>query len=107
MLKTITYKDYLELSHKEQSSFTGVIEPTKFVKSYYKNGLLHREDGPAVIDTQYHIEVWYYNNKRHNLNGPAYIDSKNIKLYFVNGTQTTKEAVELLRDLYRLKNLKL
>jgi antitoxin component YwqK of YwqJK toxin-antitoxin module len=42
-------------------------------KYWYKNGLLHRENGPAVI-SQY-CQIWYLNGRRHREDGPAYIDS--------------------------------
>ena len=41
-------------------------------KCWYKNGLAHREDGPAVIDrdgTQY----WYKDGSLHREDGPAVI----------------------------------
>ena len=39
-------------------------------KRWYKNGKLHREDGPALeyISGDKH---WYKNGKRHNIYGPA------------------------------------
>lgn len=43
---------------------------------WYKNGLVHRENKPAVICGNY--RGYYWNNKPHNSTGPA--------LYFQNGT---------------------
>ena len=40
-------------------------------KEYYNNeGLLHREDGPAVIYKN-GPKCWYLNGKRHRIDGPA------------------------------------
>ena len=41
---------------------------------WYKNGLLHREDGPAMIlkhDNNKQSEFWYLNNVLHKIDGPA------------------------------------
>ena len=55
-------------------------EPTTFVKQgplidelgkkWYKDNLLHREDGPA-IERHNGSKHWYINNERHRLDGPA------------------------------------
>ena len=37
---------------------------------YYKNNLLHREDGPAIIGSTCTKE-WFINGKRHRDDGPA------------------------------------
>jgi hypothetical protein len=43
---------------------------------YYKNGLYHREDGPACLWTFDGQESWYRNGVRHRVEGPAlYSDS--------------------------------
>ncbi len=51
-------------------------------KYWYKNNLLHCEDGPAYIDGD--IKSWYKNGKLHNLNGPAYIDIDHEE-WWING----------------------
>lgn len=40
--------------------------------AYYKDGLYHREDGPALV-TMDGFEHWYLNGKRHRIGGPAII----------------------------------
>lgn len=37
---------------------------------WYKDGVLHREDGPAVIGKDEHKE-WWVNGKLHREDGPA------------------------------------
>ena len=31
--------------------------------SWYVNGILHREDGPAIENSRGHKEYWYYGNR--------------------------------------------
>jgi hypothetical protein len=42
--------------------------------AFYKNGKLHKEDGPAII-WKYHVcsrkAEWFLNGKRHRVGGPA------------------------------------
>jgi len=51
-------------------------------KRWYLNGSLHREDGPAIEDTDGVLE-WYLNGKLHKENGPAHI-SKYGKEWCIN-----------------------
>jgi hypothetical protein len=41
-------------------------------KSYWKHGMRHRVDGPAVITSNDDLEYWV-NGKRHRVDGPAII----------------------------------
>ncbi len=58
------------------------------VKSWYKNGLLHREDGPAILSPD-GIHSWYVYGK---FLGSEIRDgnSKTTSLY-INGNRMTKE----------------
>ena len=38
---------------------------------YYSHGRLHREDGPAVIDSGKGLREWWQNGKLHRTDGPA------------------------------------
>lgn len=40
-------------------------------EEYFVDGLLHREDGPAVIINPL-IKKWYKHGKKHRVDGPAY-----------------------------------
>jgi hypothetical protein len=53
-------------------------------KSWWLNGLYHREDGPAItfIDG---TREWWLNGKRHREDGPAVITSYNNKEWWLNG----------------------
>jgi len=43
-------------------------------KSWYQNGKMHRDNGPAYISANGHKE-WYVNGEMHRDGGPAWIDS--------------------------------
>lgn len=54
----------------------------KDVKMWHKDGLLHRDNNPAVVDHE--SEVWYQNGLIHRDDDPAFIN-KNIIMWYVNG----------------------
>jgi len=70
---------------------------------WYKNDMLHREDGPAY-EFNNGARYWFKNNKFHREDGPA-IETKNgtyfeywlygKKLNFPNDIRLTKEQMEL------------
>jgi hypothetical protein len=82
-MKIITYKEYSLLSFEEQSNFTGTIKWYDGTIACYKHSLKHCIDGPSVI----------------------YPDG--TKKYYITGIQTTKEAIDLLRDLCKIKGIKI
>ena len=53
-------------------------------KRWYKDGKLHRDDGPAKIYVSGSKE-WYKNGKLHRDNGPAYISFSGKKEWYKNG----------------------
>jgi hypothetical protein len=103
-MKTVSYKEFRFYHKKEKENFTGIVKHEDSTIEYLKNGKYHREDGPAVIWFD-GLQDWFYEGKPHNLNGPAVIWPGGREEYYVYGTLTTKEAVDFLRDLYKLKNL--
>jgi hypothetical protein len=80
---------------------------------YTLNGLLHREDGPAIersngskawfIDGKAHrgdgparilsdgTKYWYINNKLHRINGPAVEYNNGSKAWFIDGNQLSEK----------------
>jgi hypothetical protein len=62
-------------------------------KEWYKNGKLHREDGPAIEWTD-GSESWYLNCKYHREDGPALIYRSGKKLWFLNGKEYTEEEYQ-------------
>jgi hypothetical protein len=51
---------------------------------YYKNGLVHREDGPAIIFFN-GDKTWYKNGKFNRINGPSIELSNGTKCWCQNG----------------------
>jgi hypothetical protein len=59
------------------------IEEDKAILNWYKNGKLHREEGPSAIFLN-NDEEWYYEGKLHRVGGPA-INYKNQKEWLIKG----------------------
>jgi hypothetical protein len=53
-------------------------------KVWYKNGQLHREDGPAVEDPN-GVKEWWLNGRRHRRGGPAVEWEDGSKEWWING----------------------
>lgn len=53
-------------------------------RSYWRDGLRHREDGPAIEYSKGSKE-WYKDGLRHREDGPAVIWSFGIQQWWVNG----------------------
>ena len=66
-METIKVKNY----SKVPDNFAGIAEFSDGTKRWYKDGDLHREDGPAVIKAGKY--EYYRYGKRHRLDGPAHI----------------------------------
>jgi len=78
-------------------------------KAWYKDGLAHREDGPAFI-TYNGCEYWYQNGKLHRENDPAIITFEGIKQWWNNGARHREDgpAVEYAdgTKVWYLNNIK-
>jgi hypothetical protein len=59
-------------------------------KFWRLNGLLHREDGPAV-EWPDGDKDWYVNGKRHRVDGPAIIHFF-LKAWWINGKEYSTEG---------------
>lgn len=57
-------------------------------KIHYKNDLVHREDGPAVIFSS-GFKAWYIQGKRHRIDGPAVIYNNGNIEWWLNGKEYT------------------
>ena len=53
---------------------------------WFKDGELHREDGPAV-EWSDGGEEWYLNGQRHRTDGPAVIFTDGTKSWWLNGNR--------------------
>lgn len=61
----------------------------KTLKEWYINGLLHREDGPALEWISGKSD-YYSEGKRHRIDGPAVIQTDGTHQYWINGFKLTK-----------------
>jgi hypothetical protein len=80
-------------------NFTGIAEYKDGYKEWYKDELLHREDGPAV-EWPSGLKIWFQNGKKHRTNGPALKRGNGEVQYWINGERTYKEAVEVYHALF-------
>ena len=78
------YKD--DLLHCEEGP---AFETLNGTKKWYVNGQKHRVDGPA-IEWANGSKEWYFEGKRHREDGPAVEWSKG-KEWWVNGVEFTEE----------------
>jgi len=53
-------------------------------KQWYLNGILHREDGPAMEYAD-GTKYWYRNGKRHREDGPGIEYADGTKYWYLNG----------------------
>ena len=56
---------------------------------WYSNGLVHREDGPAVIRTNGDLQYWNY-GQLHSEDGPAIVRANGDKEWFLFGKRVTQ-----------------
>jgi hypothetical protein len=68
---------------------------------WYKNGLEHREDGPAVITEGY--EEWKQNGKFHRVGGPAYKHYSNYvhEFWYVDGKLHRDDGPAVIQQKYK------
>lgn len=63
---------------------------------WFKDGLLHREDGPAVIKKNGY-KAWYKDGLRHREDGPAMINLDGSNYYYMNDKELKeKDYLEVL-----------
>lgn len=66
------------------------VENSDGYKEWWFNGKLHREDGPAV-NWSSGTEFWFIHGKQHRIDGPAVIWVGGTEEWFVNGVQITED----------------
>lgn len=80
VLKLVKNKDVVPNNH------TGIIEWEDGYKEWYKEGLLHREDGPAR-EYPNGTKYWYKNGLLHRENGPAIEYFDKSKIWSIEGEE--------------------
>jgi hypothetical protein len=66
-------------------------------KRWYKKDLLHREDGPAVIDFDGH-KAWYFEGKKHRIDGPAVIYPNGDEYWWFEGLLHRTDGPAIIRS---------
>ena len=83
--------------------FTGIGEWPNGTKAWYKNGHLHREDGPAV-EWGNGDKAWYKEGRFHREDGPAREFSNGTKHWYLEGERWSEEVWKLkVRELKESK----
>ena len=77
-------------------NFTGVIIWGGKDKEWYKNGVFHREDGPAVEWATGYKE-WFINGKLHRIDGPAIIFPHGDEYWYYKGVQHRIDGPAMIR----------
>lgn len=76
---------------------------------WYKNGFLHREDGPAIISYNSKDDIekfWCIDGRCSRLDGPAIIRGNGLEEWWIDGMEYTKEEYDkeiLVRKMSGLK----
>ena len=71
-------------------------------KTWYKEGKLHREDGPA-IEWADGLKYWFIEGKLHRLDGPAIEDFNGYKEYYYLDKKIECSSNEEYFKLLKLK----
>jgi hypothetical protein len=75
--------------------YTGNVE----IKKWYKNGELHREDGPAII-TGNGAQHWYQNGELHREGGPALVCPYGSQYWYKRGLKHREDGPAVITDAY-------
>lgn len=75
---------------------------------YYRNGKLHRDDGPAVIKPD-GTQEWYKEGKLHRDDGPAVIYTFGEEQWYNNGEihKNSKQLSNLSKNIQEFRSEKI
>lgn len=65
-------------------------------EAWYRDGLLHREDGPAFIDPS-GAEGWYLHGRRHRADGPAIAGPNGYEAWYRDGMLHREDGPAIVR----------
>ena len=82
--------EYLKDGKLHRENDKPACETTSGYKAWYKHGVRHRDNGPAIIFASGTIE-YRKDGKLHREDGPAIEWSDGTKSYYLNGILYTKE----------------
>ena len=87
------------LLHREDGP---AVECANRDKEWWQHGKLHRVDGPAVED-DYGTKYWYRYGKRHRKDGPAVEEVTGYKEWWVNDKKINVNSQEDFKRYMKLK----
>jgi hypothetical protein len=93
-MKTIKVNNCLEVPN----NFTGIVEYLYGTKEWFKEGKLHREDGPA-IEHENGLKEWWVEDILHRTDGPAVEYPNGSKEWWIEGKQIPTE-INITNKLY-------
>lgn len=79
-------------------NFTGIAEYPNGDKHWFKDGKLHREDGPAIEWVE-GPKFWWIEGIRHRIAGPAVEYSDGIKEWWIEGKNYSENKLKTLTEL--------
>jgi len=88
----------LKENQEPPSNYTGIVEHVDGTKFWYKEGLLHRENGPAAEYNDNKTNCWYVEGLIHRLDGPAIEYANGVNEWYI---QDECYAPEMLSHLIK------
>lgn len=82
-------------------NFTGLFISRQGRKNYFKNGELHRLDGPALESRDGKHQEWWVNGKLHREDGPAIIGGAFGESWYLNDISYNKETFDNIFEVAR------
>jgi hypothetical protein len=86
-------------------NYTGIVEHADSSKCTFLNGMYHSYDDKPSFVSYNNDKYWHFEGKYHRIDGPAVEFSDGSVEYWCNNKPTTKEALELLQGIMKLKEL--
>jgi hypothetical protein len=99
MIKLVT--EQMQMAYETPANFTGIMYYENGDEEHLKNGLFHREDGPAFIRNDGY-QAWCIEGVFHRLEGPARIWPSGRKEYWIKHKEFSKQDWE--KEVAKLKN---
>lgn len=73
-----------------EKNYDRVEDRSEGMKYYFLNDIVHRVDGPAVMDGAGY-EAWYLRGEFHRTDGPAVVATGGFEAYYIHGVRLPLE----------------
>jgi hypothetical protein len=81
---------------------TGVFVSDYNTKYWYQEGILHRDDGPA-IEYPDGEKAWYQHGQRHRVDGPAIEYASGSQSWYYHGKKIYCDSLQEFEKIIKLK----